>query len=61
MASRQHESVTVEPEGVGRVVVHELVEEQVGHGCAAHWHSWVPRVGLIDSINGQEADSVDGH
>lgn len=29
VASRQHESVAVEPEGIGRVVVHKLVEQQV--------------------------------
>lgn len=29
VASRQHESVAVEPEGIGRVVMHELVEQQV--------------------------------
>ena len=60
VASRQHKSVAVEPEGVCRVVVHELIEEQVGHGGTSHGHAWVPRVSLVDSINGQEADCVDG-
>ena len=59
MASRQHKSVAVEPEGVGGVVVHKLSEEQVGHGCASHGHAWVPRVGLVDCINREEADCVD--
>ena len=42
VAGGQHESVAVEPEGVGRVVVHELVEQQVSHGRASHGHAWVP-------------------
>ena len=60
VASREHKSVTIEPEGVGRVVVHEFVEEQVRHGCTSHGHAWVTGVSLVDGINGQEADSIDG-
>jgi len=60
MTGGQHESVAVEPEGVGGVVMHELVEEQVANGRASHGHARMAGVGLVDGIDRQETDGVDG-
>lgn len=61
MSSRENESVTVEPERVRGIVVHELSPEQVGHGSTSHWHAWMSWVCLVDGINGKEADCVDSN
>mmetsp|Transcript_21639 Transcript_21639/g.60016 ORF Transcript_21639/g.60016 Transcript_21639/m.60016 type:complete len:323 (+) Transcript_21639:1807-2775(+) len=58
VASGQHEAVPVEPLRVLGVVLHDLVVQDVAHGCAAHGHTGVPTLGLVHTINGQEADGV---
>ena len=60
MPSGQHEAIPVGPEGVLGVVREVLIVEQVGHRSAAHGQPRVARVGLVDSIDGQEPDCVDG-
>ena len=47
----ENETIPVDPVGVLGVEVHELVEENVGHGSHAHGGTGVPRVGLEGGIN----------
>lgn len=37
-----------------------LVEQDVGHGGAAHGCSWVTRSGFLDDVRGEHPDGVDG-
>ena len=55
----QHEAVASRPVGVGRVVAHDTVEQQVGGGREAHGGAWMAVAGLLDGIHGQHACGVD--
>lgn len=48
---RENETITVSPVGVLGVEVHELVEQNVGHGGHTHRGTGVARVGLGGGIN----------
>ena len=56
---RQHEAVAVRPAGIGRVVPQEARPEHVGHRRGAHRQPGMARVGLLDGVDGEEADRVD--
>mmetsp|Transcript_4819 Transcript_4819/g.13917 ORF Transcript_4819/g.13917 Transcript_4819/m.13917 type:complete len:466 (-) Transcript_4819:590-1987(-) len=56
VSSGQNEPITLGPLRVRAVGLHELLEEHVGHRGAAHGQTGVSRVGLVDSVDGQEAD-----
>lgn len=47
----ENKTIPVGPVRVLGVEVHELVEENVGHGSHAHGGTGVPRVGLEGGIN----------
>lgn len=57
--SREDEAIAVDPIRVLGVEVHELVEEDVGNRCHAHWSTRMPRVGRERGIDGQRPDGVD--
>ena len=57
---RQHEPVPVHPRRVRRVVLHQLVKQQVGHGRAAQRRAGVAAIGLLHLVHGQQAQCVDG-
>jgi hypothetical protein len=48
---RENETITVDPFWVLRVVLHDLVEEDVGHRGHAHWGAGMARVGLEGGID----------
>ena len=60
VAVGEDEAVAVDPLGVGGIVLHELVIEQVGDGRAAERGAGVAGVGLLNSVDGEEAEGVDG-
>ena len=60
VAVRQHEAVAVGPLGVRRIVLHQLVVEQVGDGRAAQRRAGVAAVGLLHHIHGQQPQRIDG-
>lgn len=59
MTGGKHEAIAVEPIGVLGVILHGLVKQDVAHGSTPHGESRVARFGLLDGIDGQEADRVD--
>jgi len=59
VAGGEHEPVAVRPRRVGRVVAQMAGEEGVGHRRRAHRHAGVAGVGLLDAVDGQEADGLD--
>ena len=56
----QDETVTADPLGVGGVVRHEVLVDEVGDGCQAHRGAGVAVADLLDSVGGQQAGRVDG-
>ena len=58
--ARQDEPVAAEPRGVGRVVRHDVLEEQVRGRSQAHRGAGVTVAGLLHGIRSQHADGVDG-
>ena len=58
--ARQHEPVAAEPGRVGRVVRHDVLEEQVRHRRQAHRGAGVAVPGLLHGIGRQHAHGVDG-
>ena len=60
MSSRENETVTVEPSGILGIVPHDLIVENVTHWSTPHGETRVTRVGLLNSINGQKPNGVDG-
>mmetsp|Transcript_43038 Transcript_43038/g.93615 ORF Transcript_43038/g.93615 Transcript_43038/m.93615 type:complete len:589 (-) Transcript_43038:33-1799(-) len=59
VAGGQHEAVAVDPLGVLRVEIHLLREEAEADRRLAHGRARVAAVGLVDRIDGEEADGVD--
>mmetsp|Transcript_16667 Transcript_16667/g.36754 ORF Transcript_16667/g.36754 Transcript_16667/m.36754 type:complete len:486 (-) Transcript_16667:8-1465(-) len=59
VAGGQHEAIAVGPVGICRVEVHLLREEDVADRRLAHGCAGVTAVGLVDGIDGQEADRID--
>ena len=58
MAVRQHEAVAVEPMWIGRIELHEILEENgrdVGH---AHRRAGMAALGLLHGVHGQKPDAV---
>lgn len=52
----ENEAITIEPIGNTGIKIHELTPEQVGHGSASHWGSWVARVSLLNDIRCQDSN-----
>ena len=59
VAARQHEAVAGDPLGVGRVVAHDLLEEQVRHRREAHGGAGVAVADLLDRVHRQDPGGVD--
>ena len=60
VAVREDEAIAVDPLGVGGIVLHELVVEQIGDGGAAEGCAGVAGVGFFNGVDGEEAEGVDG-
>ena len=60
VASAEHEAVAVEPIGSGRGVLQEARPQGVGHGRGAHRGTGMTAVGLLDAVDGEGPDGVDG-
>ena len=59
VADREDEAVTTHPLVVGRVAVHDLLEEQVRHGGQAHGRPGVAVADLLDGVGREHARGVD--
>ncbi len=59
VAVGQDEAVAIRPQRVGRVVLHELVVEQVGNGSASERRSGVAALGRFHLVHGEKAQCVD--
>ena len=55
----EHEAVAVRPRRVRGVVAQVTREEGVGDGSGAHRHAGMAGVGLLDAVDGEEADGLD--
>src|SRR6185437_9881913 len=55
---RQHEAITVEPFWIDRIVFEEPGPQHIRHRRGTHRHSRVPAIGLLHSVHGQKAQSV---
>lgn len=60
MAGGENEAITVEPVGILGIVAHDLVVEDVAQGGTSHGKARMAGVGLLDGVDGQEPDRVDG-
>jgi hypothetical protein len=60
VAVREDEAVTVDPLGVRRIVLHDLVVEQIGDGGTAEGRTGMAGLGFFNGIDGEEAEGVDG-
>eukprot|EP00850_Spirogloea_muscicola_P011473 SM000071S21097 [mRNA] locus=s71:348042:352773:- [translate_table: standard] len=60
VAGRENKAIPVEVVGVLGVESHVLIEQDVGHGRAAHGQARVAGLGLLHGVDGEEADGVDG-
>ena len=58
--ARQHEAVAVGPVRVGRGVAQEARPEDVGHRRGAHRGARMAGVRLLDAVDGERPDGVDG-
>ena len=56
VSSGEDETVTLGPLRVAGVGLHELLEEHIRHRGATHRETRVSRVGLVDTVDGQETD-----
>ena len=56
---REHETIAVEPAGIGGIVFEEPGPQHIGHRRGAHRHSRVAAIGLLHGVHGEEAQSVD--
>ena len=55
----QDKAITVRPQRIGRVVLHDLVVQQVRDGRATQRCAGVAGLGLLDLVHGQKSQSVD--
>ena len=60
VAGAEHEAVAVEPVGPRGGVLRKRGPQHVGHRRRAHGRTGVAAVGLLDRVDGQGADGVDG-
>src|SRR5699024_6652075 len=59
-ADRQHEAVTSHPVRCGRVVTHDLLEEEIGGRRQTHRGSGVSVTRLFYCVHRQRTDRIDG-
>ena len=57
---RQHEPVAVDPLRRRRIVLHQLVIQQIRNRCAAQRRSRMAAPGLFDSVHSQKTQCIDG-
>ncbi len=56
----QHEAVAIRPIGPGRSMAEKPRPQDVGHRSRTHWGARVARVRLLDGVDRQRPDGVDG-
>ena len=61
MPIRQHKAVPIDPLRVARIVFHQLMKQQIHNRRAAQRSARVPRLGLLDLIDGQKAEGINGY
>lgn len=60
VTSRQDEPVPIEPIRVLRIIPHDLIIQYVTHRSTAHGQARVTRISLLDRIDRQKSDRIDG-
>ena len=60
MAVGQHKAIAIAPLGVGRVVAHEFVKEEIHGGGIAQRRPGVPALCLLYGIHGEKPQRIDG-
>ncbi len=58
VACGQDKTVSVRPAGIPGAVAQEFCPENICHGRCSHWHSRVPGICLLDSVNRKETYGV---
>ncbi len=59
VAGGQHETVAVGPGWVPRIVSEMPRPQDIGHGRGTHRHTRMPRLRVLNGINGQHPDRID--
>ena len=59
VSGRQHESVSVGPEGITRVELEKAIPKRVSHGRRPQGQARMTRLRLLHHVHGQEAERVD--
>ena len=59
MSHRQDEPVTVRPNGIAGIELHDSLPETVGDWGHGHRRTRMTRIGLLYGIHGQGADRID--
>ena len=59
VAVGEDEPITIGPDGILRIEAHHAVPDRVDEGRERHRGAGVPRLGLLDRIDGERADGVD--
>src|SRR5580693_4552252 len=60
MSRGQYETIAVEPLRVPRIMFEELRPESVGHSGSTHWHAGMTGICVLDGVDRQYSDRVDG-
>ncbi len=59
VASRQDESVPIEPLRIGWIMLEKPGPQHIGHGRRAQRQTGMAAIGLLDGVHRQEANRVD--
>lgn len=60
MPSGEYKAIAIKPVGILRVVPHHLVVQHVTHRSASHRQTGMAGIRLLDGVDCQETDRVDG-
>jgi hypothetical protein len=60
MSVGQHKAIAIAPLGVGRVVTHKLMKEEIHGGGIAQGRPRVPALCLLYGIHGKKPQRIDG-
>src|SRR5215470_3708410 len=60
VAVRQDEAITIWPDRVLRIEAHDLVPDRVDQRCERHGRAGMARLRLLDCIDRERSDRIDG-
>ena len=59
VAGRKHEAISIEPERIARVVLEEILENDVPHRRGAEWQTGMTGIRLLNGVDREGANRVD--